>query len=110
MNRDVAARAKVIRHKEIFMTFGDDFRYMKADQNYRSMDNMICYMNENSDGKIRYKYSTPSQYIDALKKYNIQWPVKTDDGFPYSDEPNSYWTGFYTSRPTDKIYIRDISR
>jgi hypothetical protein len=36
--------------------------------------------------------------------------VKTDDGFPYSDSPHSYWTGYFTSRPTDKIYIRDASR
>ena len=71
---------------------------------------MINYMNSISNGSIRYQYSTPSKYINAVKKYDIEWPVKTDDGFPYSDQPNSYWTGFYTSRPTDKIYIRDISR
>ena len=73
------------------MTFGDDFRYMKSSQNYQSMDNMINYMNSISNGSIRYQYSTPSKYINAVKKYDIEWPVKTDDGFPYSDQSNSYW-------------------
>ena len=47
-------------------------------------------------------YSTPSQYIDALKEENIEWPVKYDDMFPYADKDQSYWTGFYTSRPNKK--------
>ena len=25
--------------------------------------------------------------------------IKKDDFMPYSDEINTYWTGFYTSRP-----------
>jgi hypothetical protein len=53
-----------------------------------------------------------------VKKANLTWTVKTDDAFPYSDTagwlpssywPNSYWTGFYTSRATDKLYVRDLS-
>jgi hypothetical protein len=31
---------------------------------------------------------------------------QTDDLFPYSDGPHSYWTGFYTSRPALKRYVR----
>jgi hypothetical protein len=66
MHADVQARAAVNRHNEIFMTFGDDFTYMGAEQNYKSMDNMISYMNSISDGSVRYCYSTPSIYIDAV--------------------------------------------
>ena len=32
--------------------------------------------------------------------------MKIDDLFPYSDSPHSYWTGFYTSRPALKHYVR----
>ena len=49
------------------------------------MDNMINYMNENFGDKYFFQYSTPSIYIDAIKKYNIAWTTKYDDGFPYSD-------------------------
>lgn len=26
--------------------------------------------------------------------------------FPYSDSFDSFWTGYFTSRPNDKAYIR----
>jgi hypothetical protein len=41
-------------------------------------------MNKHHGDKYLLKYSTPSNYIDALSKLNITWPVKKDDGFPYS--------------------------
>ena len=34
------------------------------------------------------------------------WPTKTDDFFPYANRNNSYWTGFFSSRPTLKYMER----
>ena len=34
------------------------------------------------------------------------WPEKTDDFFPYASDPHSYWTGYYTSRPSSKLFMR----
>jgi hypothetical protein len=51
---------------DIFVLFGDDFRYMNAHQNFNFMDNMIKYMNENHSDKYIFRYSTPSDYINAL--------------------------------------------
>jgi len=28
----------------------------------------------------------------------VNWTIKSDDFFPYSDGPNSFWTGYFTSR------------
>jgi lysosomal alpha-mannosidase len=36
---------------DVFMLFGDDFRYMNAFQNYQNMDAMIEYMNANYGDK-----------------------------------------------------------
>ena len=36
---------------DVFMLFGDDFRYMNAFQNYQNMDAMIEYMNANFGDK-----------------------------------------------------------
>lgn len=51
-------------------------------------------------------YSTPSMYVDALHKAGEVWPVKEDDFFPYADKKCSYMTGYYTSRPALKRYVR----
>ncbi|KAL3909440.1 MAG: hypothetical protein SGILL_008086, partial [Bacillariaceae sp.] len=33
---------------------------------------------------------------------SVTWTVKQDDFFPYSDCPNCFWTGYFTSRPALK--------
>ena len=66
---------------------------------------MIEYMNTNQKQYVL-RYSTPSDYIDALQKYNATFPTNQADLFPYSDNPDSYWTGYFTSRPNDKKFIR----
>lgn len=91
---------------DVFVLFGDDFRYMNAAQNYQSMDNMIAYMNKYHSDKYFFRYSTPSEYIDAQQKHNVAWPTKYDDMMPYSDAPLNFWTGYFTSRANDKGYIR----
>jgi hypothetical protein len=73
------------------------------------MDAMISYINEHYGDKYKLFYSTPSIYVDAVAKYNISWPTKYDDMFPYSDNPDSYWTGYFSSRANDKGYIRRAS-
>lgn len=38
-------------------------------------------------------YSTPADYVAAKATYAAEWPLKTDDFFPYSDCEHCYWTG-----------------
>ena len=54
-------------------------------------------------------YSTPSTYLNALRANQTSWPTKYDDMFPYADKNVSYWTGYFTSRPNAKGYIRKAS-
>ena len=94
---------------DIFVLFGDDFRYMDAFKNYHNMDNMIEYMNKHYGDQFFLKYSTPSEYVDAIAAYNVTWPTKYDDMFPYADTPDSYWTGYFSSRANDKQQVRRAS-
>lgn len=51
-------------------------------------------------------YSTPSCYIKAVQDANVTLPTKEDDFFPYASDNHSYWTGYFTSRPTLKYFER----
>lgn len=52
-------------------------------------------------------YSTPSCYLKAVHEATnatLNTTLKTDDFFPYQSSNKSYWTGYYSSRPTAKRY------
>jgi len=59
-----------------------------------------------SGSKINAIYSTPSCYLKAVNDQKITFPTKQDDFFPYKSDRHSYWTGYFTSRPTQKYYER----
>lgn len=101
------AQANVTRTNHIMWCMRTDFRYQYANSWFRQMDKFIHYVNK--DGRVNALYSTPSIYTDAQHATNEQWPLKSDDFFPYADKPNAYWTGYFTSRPALKGYVRMLS-
>lgn len=101
------SQANVTRTNHIMWTMGDDFQYQYAESWFKEMDKLIHYVNK--DGRVNALYSTPSIYTDAKNVANESWPLKTDDYFPYADSANSYWTGYFTSRPALKGFVRVLS-
>ena len=101
---DLQKRRKAYKTNDLFVLFGNDFRYRNASENFRHLDRMITFMNTHSG--YNFKYSTPEQYIDAIARKNIVWPTKYDDLFPYADHEDSYWSGYFTSRPNLKSLIK----
>ncbi|KAJ8435417.1 hypothetical protein Cgig2_001069 [Carnegiea gigantea] len=101
------AQANVTRTNHVMWTMGTDFKYQYAYTWFRQMDKLIHYVN--LDGRVNALYSTPSIYTDAKHITQESWPTKTDDFFPYADRVNAYWTGYFTSRPALKRYVRQMS-
>ncbi|KAJ4728880.1 Alpha-mannosidase [Melia azedarach] len=101
------SQANITRTNHIMWTMGTDFKYQYAQTWFRQMDKFIHYVNQ--DGRVHALYSTPSIYTDAKHAANELWPLKTDDFFPYADRENAYWTGYFTSRPALKGYVRTLS-
>ncbi|XP_058121282.1 lysosomal alpha-mannosidase-like [Anopheles ziemanni] len=101
--------AESYRSNNLILSMGDDFNYMDAIMNFKNMDKLIKYTNERQaeGSKINAFYSTPSCYVKAVHSANIDWPTKSDDFFPYESDYHSFWTGYYTSRPTQKRYERE---
>ncbi|EDW18842.1 lysosomal alpha-mannosidase [Drosophila mojavensis] len=97
------------RATHIMVPMGDDFQYEDAEINFKNMDKLIKYVNARQveGSKVNVFYSTPSCYLYELHRMQLTWPEKKLDFFPYSSDVHSYWTGYFTSRPTQKRFERD---
>ncbi|KAH8282961.1 hypothetical protein KR054_011171, partial [Drosophila jambulina] len=100
---------KSFRANHIMVPMGDDFQYEQAAVNFKNMDKLIKYVNgrQFEGSQINVFYSTPSCYLYELHQLQQTWPNKTQDFFPYASDAHSYWTGYFTSRPTQKRFHRN---
>ncbi|GJP46907.1 hypothetical protein CLOM_g6156, partial [Closterium sp. NIES-68] len=101
------AQAANYRTEHIMWTMGEDFSHTDALPWFANMDKLIHYVNQ--DGRVNALYSTPSMYVEAKQQANETWPVRGGDMFPYDDYDTSYWTGYFTSRPSFKYFARACS-
>ena len=78
--------------------------------NFGSLDKLIHYVNLNtSQHGINLFYSTQEGYAAARLAMEAPLSLKTCDGFPYASDGHSVWSGFFTSRPALKGYVRASS-
>jgi len=94
------------KSNHLMHTIGGDFQYMAAGMNFKSWDKLFKHIKGSSDYNIEVSYNTPGEYLDIIYPLKINYPVKTDDFFPYADKLNAYWTGFFTSKPAIKGLVR----
>jgi hypothetical protein len=59
---------------------------------------------------VQLQYSTPTEYLTAVHDADIEWPTKYDDMFPYADNADGFWTGYFTSRAHLKGFVRRGSK
>lgn len=103
--KETCEQAASYKTNNIMLTMGSDFQYQNALKWFKNMDKLMKYVNK--DGRVNAFYSTPSRYLKALHDAKKEWEVKTDDFFPYAHCDHCYWTGYFTSRPALKAYIRE---
>jgi len=105
----VAAYMLAYTGDDILITMGADFLYENSHSNFKQMDKIIKYGNQMAQDKMILKYSTPQEYTQAKLSSGLEWSVTQSDLLSYSDSPHAYWTGFFTSRPLLKRYVRAAS-
>lgn len=76
---------------------------------FETLNTIINYINKHNTANLKLVLSTPSDYVSAIHSQNLTWPVKYSDGVPYGDQPDDYWSGFFSSRPWIKKQVRDTS-
>ena len=96
--------------QHLMWTMGSDFQYTNARGWYKNMDKLIHYVNEGTATHgVNLLYSDPGTYTRLKLEQDAPWPLKTDDFMPYADGPHAMWSGYFTSRPALKGYVRDTS-
>ncbi|KAH1004273.1 hypothetical protein HUJ04_004052 [Dendroctonus ponderosae] len=113
--KHVQSRVGSFQTSNIMVPMGRDFAYQQAEAWFANIDRLIKYVNEKevfNHTKYHLFYSTPSCYAAAVQQESaglISAPLKTDDFLPYASDSHSFWTGFYTSRPTLKRFEREAN-
>lgn len=104
-------QANRTRGAHVLFTMGSDFQYEQAEQWFDNMDKLIKYANAASAKTgVTVGYSSMNEYVSAkLAEPGVEYPLYTDDFYPYADGPHMFWTGFFTSRPALKRYVRTSS-
>jgi len=100
-------RAVAYRSRRLLVPWGDDFKFRDARLQFSNMDPIVREIQSNAlHYGMNVSYSTVSEYLNGMEraasKFNVRFPVVVDDFFPYADNEDSYWTGYYTTRPTLK--------
>ena len=105
---DVALQSWYTRGDDIMILMGSDFEYRAALIPFKNLDRLIAAAT--ADGTVRAVYSTPAAYAAAKLASGVAWNTTANtDFFPYADEEHGYWTGYMTSRPALKGYVRAVS-
>ncbi|XP_048487906.1 lysosomal alpha-mannosidase [Plutella xylostella] len=104
-------QAKYYDHDNIVVMMGGDFAYQSAASWFMNMDKLINHVHKHSANlsDINIFYSSPSCYLKAIYLYGRRdktMHTEKGDYFPYGTDAQTYWSGYYTSRPSLKYLIK----
>ena len=123
-------RLQWYKTEHLLIPFGNDFHFQNAPSDFKEMDEILQYIREHPDrfDNIAVKYSTLSEYFDAVIDSGASFETRTDDFFPYvgcspcfseacggvdsifsipCGISDAFWSGFYTSKPAQKLLVRE---
>ncbi|PRP85041.1 hypothetical protein PROFUN_07225 [Planoprotostelium fungivorum] len=95
------------RHDLQLITWGGDFSHQHAVVDFDNMDRLMQIVNNNPAYNMTFRYAFFSDYIRAVHSLGLEWDVFQGDFFPFFEGEHTSWTGFYTSRPSFKKYLRE---
>ncbi|XP_068622155.1 lysosomal alpha-mannosidase-like [Battus philenor] len=107
----IERQAKYYDHDNIMVTMGGDFTYQSAANWFMNIDKLINHVTTHPANlsDVNVFYSTPSCYLKAIYMYGRRDKsvfTEKSDYLPYGSDSTTYWTGFYTSRPSLKYLAR----
>lgn len=110
---------------QLMFPFGGDYSFQDARTQFTTMDDIINYINANSAAyNMTMRYSTLSEYFSTVMTDAFTYETRSDNFYPYVpcypcgapqcqdlpceplNQSSAYWSGFYTSKPAQKLLIR----
>ena len=108
-------KADLFKHNVVLIPLGDDFRYDRSiewDQQFCNYMMLFDHMNKKKEWNVHARFGTLKDYFREVEKVTKSkpdtFPSLVGDFFPYTDEKNEYWTGYFTTRPYDKYSGREL--
>lgn len=113
MIEDFEQQKQIYKSNVFFDLYGDDFSHADFELTVGAYEKLMAFNNYNPqrNSGFHIKFATISEFFDDLtevnkmKKRSHLVPSENPNFVPYIDAANSYWTGFYTTRPELKSSI-----
>jgi hypothetical protein len=112
-------RIRAVRGNDVLLNFGTDFQWENAVSfsgedfgNYFDyLDGIIEALNNDPYKRFNAFYSVASDYVASQLSHIATLPAFVTDFMPYSDSADGHnlWTGYFTSRPAFKGFVRESS-
>ncbi|KAL1440215.1 hypothetical protein MTO96_009523 [Rhipicephalus appendiculatus] len=104
-------QAQTYNNDTVAMMSGGDLAFARGDCRFERQDAFIGAANRvsaltNNRPPVHVVHSTPACYVEALRAKSRTWPQFSGDLLPYTDQPGRTWSGFYTTRPSQKMLVR----
>ena len=119
-------RLQWFKTDQLLLPFGGDFNFKIAGAQFTVMDAIMKYINANSSiYNLTMRYSTLSEYFDGVMTSGVTYETRSSDFYPYlpcypcgapqcedlpcqsMNQSDAYWSGFYTSKPAQKLLVRE---
>ena len=118
--------ADLYKYNTLYIGLGEDFTYVRAaewDNLYKNYEKLINYINGKNEWKMNIKFGNLTEYFNHVKKIAHEkvsqsgsstldspelFPTISGDFYPYTEKNQEYWTGYYTTRPLNKRFSREI--
>jgi len=119
--RQYQLKARLFPHNVVLVPLGDDFRYdhnIEWDQQFRNYMRLFNHMNSKTAWNVHARFGTVKDYFSEVKRAMVklgkheqsasEFLSLTGDFFPYTDQNDEFWTGYYSTRPFAKGLCRDL--
>lgn len=115
----------LFKYNTLYIGLGEDFSYTKLhqwDDMFSNYEKLINYINSQTNWNMTVKFGTLSEYFTRLRTAEhsntentessrdsaMAFPTLSGDFFPYTDRNQEFWTGYFTTRPLNKRFSREI--